>query len=221
MKIRCIYHKLNNLKFISHLDTVDLIQRAIFNTNVKIQFSEGFNPHPKMSFGNPLPLGVSSSHELFDLYTEEDVNLEEFKDKINEYLPRDVQVTEIFVADSTGISEMYNYAKYNFQFIYTGEIANSEIELGDEFLILRKVKQKKNKKSDSPQFKEENIISHIKSLDKIVKISDNLYTIDALLENSYSKIINPNNFIEGLFKLLALDIKKDEVEIHKKEMIKI
>ena len=66
MKIRGFYTRNKDLKFISHLNTVDLLQRAIFYTNAKIKFSEGFNVHPKMSFGNPLPLGVSSDFEVFD-----------------------------------------------------------------------------------------------------------------------------------------------------------
>lgn len=221
MKVRCIYTKTNNLKYISHLDTVNLIQRAIFSTNVKIQFSEGYNPHPKMSFGNPLPLGVSSSHEVFDINLEEEVDTYAFMSMLNEYLPKDVQIVEAFEANEKSISEMYTHALYNFQFYYPGDIENNSFIPDGEFYITKKVKtKKKGKGTPEPTFTQENIIEHIHSIGTIKKVENEYYSVDAVLENSYLKIINPNNFIIALFKYLGLEIERDDIEVHKKEMLK-
>ncbi len=223
MKVRYIYTKLNNLKFISHLDTVNLIQRAIFSTNVKIQFSEGFNPHPKMSFGNPLPLGVSSQHELFDISLEEDVDFVRFRKKLNEYLPKDVQITHMFEADDKNISQMYNYSKYNFKFYYEGQIEDYSLNVGDELIVKRKIKSKnksRNIKSE-PQYKDENIVNHIKDLSDLEKEDDNYYSFNVLLENSSNKIVNPNIFAKAIIALKGLPVDINDFEIHKEEMIKL
>ncbi|HOV14058.1 MAG TPA: TIGR03960 family B12-binding radical SAM protein, partial [Spirochaetota bacterium] len=66
------FSKLNLLKFIGHIDTIKYFERLFFITDISIFFTEGFNPHPKMQFSNPLPLGIESSCELLEFFTNYD-----------------------------------------------------------------------------------------------------------------------------------------------------
>jgi radical SAM-linked protein len=53
-----------DLRFISHHDTLRLLERALARTGLPVRFSEGFNPRPRISLALPRPVGVASSDEL-------------------------------------------------------------------------------------------------------------------------------------------------------------
>lgn len=83
MKIRLKYTKVGDISYISHLDIVKLMERIFRRGKVNIAYSEGFNPHPKMSFGPALGLGVESLCEYIDIETKEDMDLEKLLSQIN------------------------------------------------------------------------------------------------------------------------------------------
>ena len=56
-----------DLRFLSHLDCVRAIQRIALRAKVPLRFSQGFNPHPKMSLPLPRAVGVASDDELLVL----------------------------------------------------------------------------------------------------------------------------------------------------------
>jgi radical SAM-linked protein len=70
MKMRVKYAKEDQLRFSSHLDVTRAIQRGLRRTNLALCYSEGFSPHPRVSFGPPLPLGVAGGAEYFDVWVE-------------------------------------------------------------------------------------------------------------------------------------------------------
>lgn len=217
MKLRGFYTRLGDLKFISHLNTIDLLQRAAMFTGAKIIFTEGFNPHPKMSFGNPLPLGVSSEMEVFDIDVADETDIEKFKFEANKYLPKEVQIKKIFDAtNDTKISKLFNYSIYEF-FINTKiDLTKIKLDVEDELLIQRK---KKNKKKKRKEIITEDISFNVELLSDFEKIGENEYKLTAKLENSIAKIINPMNFINGIFNKYNLEISEFDVIIHKKDMI--
>ena len=61
------------IKYISHLDMVKLFKNAFKKAGIGLAYSQGFNPHPKMGFAQPLPLGYSSSCEILEFETKEDM----------------------------------------------------------------------------------------------------------------------------------------------------
>lgn len=66
-RYRVSYRKQGVLRFISHLDWMRMLFRMISNTDLDTVFTEGFSPHPKVSLSPPLPLGVESEVEYFDV----------------------------------------------------------------------------------------------------------------------------------------------------------
>jgi radical SAM-linked protein len=54
-------------RFLSHLDNMKAIDRALRRANLPISFSQGFRPKPKISYGPPLSLGFTSEAEYFDI----------------------------------------------------------------------------------------------------------------------------------------------------------
>lgn len=66
-KIRVKYSKKGEAKYISHLDLMVSFNRALRRARIPMAYSQGFNPHPKMSFGPPLAVGFESETELMDI----------------------------------------------------------------------------------------------------------------------------------------------------------
>ncbi|MCI0516189.1 TIGR03936 family radical SAM-associated protein, partial [candidate division KSB1 bacterium] len=63
---RLKYAKRNDMRFLSHLDILRFWERAFRRAAIPICYSQGYHPHPKISFGPPLPLGYASDAEYFD-----------------------------------------------------------------------------------------------------------------------------------------------------------
>lgn len=217
MKLRLFYTRNGELKFISHLNTIDLLQRAVFNTAYQVAFSQGFNPHPIMSFGNPLPLGVSSDFEIFDVDLDEDkVDLDKFKNQLNAYLPDQVQVFKVFIADNTSISKVFSYSIYEFTLDSEKDLEKLNLFDNEPIIIERTKKIKKKREREVIQ---EDITGHVEIKANFKKLQTGEYFLEAKLENSNKKIINPMNFIQGLLKKYEILIDPEEIFIHKKEMI--
>ncbi len=77
-KIRFKFYKKCEYKYLSHLDITRIIIRAIRRTGIKIKYSCGYNPRPKISFSHPTPLGIESAAEYSDIIILEDISGDDF-----------------------------------------------------------------------------------------------------------------------------------------------
>ncbi len=57
------YSIAGDLRFISHRDTLRMFQRAVARASLPVRYTQGFNPHPKLSIPLPLPVGMASQAE--------------------------------------------------------------------------------------------------------------------------------------------------------------
>jgi radical SAM family uncharacterized protein len=64
---RLRYEKGEPVRFISHLDLIRVFDRALRRAGLPVAFSEGFSKHPKLAFGPPLALGMTSVAEYLDI----------------------------------------------------------------------------------------------------------------------------------------------------------
>jgi len=59
------------LRFLSHAETIRVFQRACVRAGVQIAYSQGFNPHQRMSLVPPRSVGVESDDDLLCLWLKE------------------------------------------------------------------------------------------------------------------------------------------------------
>lgn len=147
MKIRAEYTKLGRMKFISHLDTMRLFQRAITRANIPILYSQGFHPHPLMVLGNPLPLGMESASEFMELELSEDFPVEEFLPRLNAVLPKGIAITHVIdEVPDVAIQRQIDTAEYSFS--WEGAIGEEEVAkfLASEEVLISRRRKKKGKK---------------------------------------------------------------------------
>ena len=92
---RLRFSKEANFKFLSHLELVKTFERALRRAEIAVAYSEGFHPHPQMSFGPALAVGLSSIDEYFDLELLTEYAPEELISRLNPVLPSGLQVTAV------------------------------------------------------------------------------------------------------------------------------
>ncbi|MGN0715952.1 MAG: TIGR03936 family radical SAM-associated protein [Anaerovoracaceae bacterium] len=85
------FHKTGYVKYTSHLDLLRIFKRSFKKTGIALRYSQGFNPHPKMGFAQPLSLGYSSLCELIEFETVADHEPSEILKKMQEALPEGLE----------------------------------------------------------------------------------------------------------------------------------
>ncbi|MCD6419385.1 MAG: DUF2344 domain-containing protein [Synergistetes bacterium] len=98
-KLRIEYSKMGVIAFISHRDLIRLFERVLRTINLPFKFTEGFNPHPKMTFGLPLPIGVEGKNELMDIELSHEVNPDEITKLLRKKLPKGISIKKTFWVD--------------------------------------------------------------------------------------------------------------------------
>lgn len=192
--VRMFYEKTGMAKYISHLDTVRCITRAMKRANVPVWFTEGFNPHAFLTFAMPLSLGVESYCETVDFRLLEDVDLTELTERLNNALPTDITVKRI--AAPVFSAADIRYAEYEIIFNNPDELllknAHS-MHSSDEIIVPKKVKQGRKKVE-----KEVNIKEHIRTYELVEK--DGRLILKTVLSSGNTVNINPSLLIGALTK---------------------
>ena len=90
--VRVFFAKEGRLKYISHLDVTRCLSRVFNRCGLPIWYTQGYNPHPYLTFALPLPLGVDSRCESFDFRLTDATDYQTVQDRLNAALPDDLRV---------------------------------------------------------------------------------------------------------------------------------
>ena len=93
MRMLAVYHKAEDARFISHLDILRTLQRAFRRAGLPLRYSDGFNPHPELSFASALATGMTSDAEWFEVELTQEMTPEAFLSAANPVLPRGLSVS--------------------------------------------------------------------------------------------------------------------------------
>ena len=115
-EVRLRFSKTGRLKYISHLDINRAMSRALKRAGIPLWYTEGFNPHPYMSFSLPLSLGVESLCESVDLRITGEITNKEIKDRLNSVLPEDLKIVDVYDDFRDNSEIVYSDYVYKFEF---------------------------------------------------------------------------------------------------------
>ena len=219
--IRVKYKKEDEMIFISHLDLQRLLQRAFRRAKINLSYSEGFNPHPKMSYGNALALGVESQGEYVDIEIEDDIEVKEFLERINEQLPDGIKFVKGQEIDpkTPSLSSIIVYGEYIFNI-------DLEVPLSKEFVksrVLNFVKSKEiiiTKKNKKWKKVEVDIRPMIRNFD-LVSLDDNRVTFVSTIATGSKANLNINILIPQILDMLNLDMDPREVGVLRRDLYKM
>lgn len=220
MKIRAKYTKLGYLKYLSHLDLVRLFNRSFTRSNMPVKYSEGFNPHPKLSLGNPLPLGIESVCEYFDLELIEPISPQEFKNKLNEILPTGIEIVESYGIDEMTPSISSTMCKSEYEILVDTLNSGDEIDYYleiNELLGLKNIDiEKKKKKGKSKITTIVNIKPFIFKL-SVENICGNTIRLNTIVMTGEQGNVKPIELLEAINKNTKIRLDLDSFEAKKIE----
>lgn len=216
--IRAKYKKENDMIFISHLDLQRLLQRAFRRAEINLSYSQGFNPHPKMSYGNALALGVESQGEYVDIEIEDDISIEEFLKRTNGDLPEGVEFikAEKITPQTPSLASEIEYGEYLFNIDLEKPLSKELVKkkvlkfIKSESIIITK----KNKKG---KLVENDIRPLIKVFD-LISLDDNRVTFGATIATGSKANLNINILIPLLLEILDIKIDPREVEVIRRDL---
>ncbi len=150
MMIRAKYTKKGDLVYLSHLDLVRLFERAFRRAGVPLAFTQGFNPHPMISFAAPLSVGISSEAEYFDVMLSEPLSTVEFISSMNNTLPSDIQILQALQLDEKPVNALMQEAAlmvYSVTFSLEQPFQNNKLAESLDFFLNQSemIVQKKGK----------------------------------------------------------------------------
>jgi radical SAM-linked protein len=117
-RLRVRYTRVGRVRFISQRDTARIFERSLRRLRVPVKYSEGFSPHPILSFSAALPTGGASEAEFLDIRVDaaevsggfievgasSETDLREFAGQLSAVLPMGMEVTGIVELDGTETS---------------------------------------------------------------------------------------------------------------------
>jgi len=91
-----IWHaKLGSVRFLSGIEIMRALERAMRRAKLPLSFSAGFHPLPRMSFGMVLPVGVASLEEWFNVFMREAVTPEEIAFALGPRMPEGMRLIRV------------------------------------------------------------------------------------------------------------------------------
>jgi len=141
----CRYRKGDEVRWLSHLDVKRTLERAMRRADLPLVLTRGHNPHLKLSLGPPLPLGATGDAELLAIHVAEAIDPEQVKDRLNDQLPRGLEVVEVWAVpgyrkkETFGNMEIAEYRAIVLSSVDAGEIRSRAEDLmaRDELIVHR------------------------------------------------------------------------------------
>jgi radical SAM-linked protein len=104
-RIRIRYAKRGPLRFTSHRDFARAFERALRRAAVPIAFSQGFTPHPKVSYASAAPTGVASEAEYLEIGLQSEVDPQELIRALDAALSPGIDILDAVVARGGNLAE--------------------------------------------------------------------------------------------------------------------
>ena len=212
MKLRMQITKDRDIRFISHLEYVRTIERAIRRAKLPAAYSEGFNPHLKFSFASALGVGVVSYTEFVEIELAEPVEIEAAARALDKALPRGIRVlaadavannTAALMAEAAG-------ASYVVTLPYDKDISEAVANYNDAVELLFKKAAPKRKE----KFKEIDVKFYIPEIAVELKDGKTIFSFECKITPTGSmKAVDLLNALNEAYAL-ELPVEMADIERH-------
>ena len=201
-EVRLVFSKTDRCKYISHLDINRCMSRALARAGIPLWFTEGFNPHPYMSFSLPLSLGVESLCESVDLRITGDISNDEIKNRMNEMLPTGIRIVDVYddFRDCSEIAFSDYVYKFEFKDNETALKRINDVLSSDEIMA-----EKKAKKGKRRIVKETNLKPFIDKYS--ISIRNDEIILNIRLAAGSEKNLNPTLLFDTIIRIIDMDFE--------------
>lgn len=201
-------------KYTSHLDLLRFFKRAFRKSGIALSYSQGFNPHPKLGFAQPLSLGYGSSCELLEFTTDVPYETDELYNLLKDMMPEGLEILwcKELAENIKSLAAIADYAVYEVVIPY--EISEEKLQefsagylAQDEILAMKK--QKKDKKLVSVNIK--NMIRNFAA-----KTDGNEVKLELLLDCGSISNCSPELVIASFCQYAEIDVPRYAMEVKRK-----
>ncbi len=188
--------------YISHLDMNRCMTRAVRRAQIPLWYTEGFNPHPYMTFLMPLPLGQAGLREPLDIRIEDDMSFKEIKNRLNAVMPEGIEIVD--VAKPVCKPNEIAAAQYEADVIFASEDEATAFVSGAAEIISSGVlnAEKRSKKG----IKTVNLCEMVRSFE--VKANSSKAAVKTVLAAGNSVNLNAELLLNSLFGALSAKPEK-------------
>ena len=190
--VRVVFQKTGNLQYFSHLDLQRTWQRVLVRASIPMWYTQGFNPHSKITFGVPLPVGSEGMEEMVDLRIDRQITCAEIKAQLNAELTNEMQVSEVYIP-TTAFSDI--------AWGTPGDPIDNARAINEMFALDAPpiIMTKRSKSGD----KEVNILPMIHAVKAVADVNG-LIQIRATLRAGNSENLNPEYLIKAMRDRLGI-----------------
>lgn len=202
------------LRFLSHAQMLSVFQRACVRAGIEIQYSQGFNPRPRLSLPLPRPVGVASDDELLCFrvrYSQSGLQGAEYglkvKTVLSEQLPEGCELLSVSVAE-VGTSFQPCLAVYRFS-VRPG-VADEKLEVRIEDILTRE-SLNIQRSAGTKDFKVKNL--DVRGFLKSIDLDQNNIIVECKISSAGSiRVEEILNLLELDMEKLVLPIKRTSVQ---------
>ncbi len=188
--IRIKFRKVGDLQYISHLDLQRTVSRILVRAKLPMWYTQGFNPHAKVTFGLPLSVGTESECEFIDLRVDRDISGDEVKERLNRELTDEMQVLEAY--EPTAKFQDIAWARYRMHLCFEDANTVTAEQMQQLFTVSPLTVTKKSKSGE----KEVDLIPMIKEV-CVISVADGEILLDAVLAAGSQEHLNPELLIKA------------------------
>ena len=114
-KLRIRYAKRGQLRFTSHRDVARTFERALRRAGVPMAYSQGFNPHPKISWIGAAPTGVASEAEYVEIQVVTELDPAVLGAELDAAMPPGIDVIEVVVAGQGALADRVEASRWRIE----------------------------------------------------------------------------------------------------------
>lgn len=211
--VRIRFEKTGRSKYISHLDITRCMSRALKRAQISIWYTEGFNPHPYMTFALPLSLGIESLCESMDIKIEGEMQNDQIKESLSKVMPTGINIVDVY--DAKMDAREIAFAQYDILLELLSDDVNNFVYSAKALLDCDElIVEKLGKKGRKKVLKQVNLIEHIKSQE--ITSNEKEVKIVVQLSAGSSANINPNLLVDILLEKTG--VESESIKIIRKSL---
>ncbi len=197
--MRCVriwFKKMGMSRYVSHLDLMRAMTRAIRRADLPLWYTEGYNPHPYMTFALPLSLGMESLCESMDVRIVGESTNEEIFDMLKGSMPPGIDI--ISVEDPQLDPKHISFGEFDILFDCEKKAAGLKALIEDMLSKDDLIVQKLGKKGRHKVLKDINLIEFIK--DYSVSVFGERVKLSLTLPAGSTTNVNPSLLADEISK---------------------
>ena len=199
--VRIVFSKTGRARYVSHLDLVRAMTRAVRRADIPLWYTEGFNRHPYLTFAAPLSLGYEGLRETMDIRMADDFPFDELVKRLNAVLPEGL--VAISAADAVAKAGELTAAEYRLTVPLPVDVIKDALS-SSELLVEKRTKKKTMKTID--------ILPYFKNAEVTVA-GENVTVVTVVLPSGGAENVNPGLFIAALKGFVGADVEANVLRL--------